>query len=78
MKGHILIIEDEDKIARLLEMELSYERYTVEYALTGRDGLDKALSGRWDVILLDIMLPGLSGLEVLRRLRQTDEALLRI
>ncbi|TVY07042.1 response regulator transcription factor [Paenibacillus cremeus] len=69
----ILIIEDEDKIARLLEMELGYEGYTVDCALTGREGLRKAASGQWDVILLDIMLPELSGLEVLRRLRQTDE-----
>jgi two-component system OmpR family response regulator len=73
MKGHILIIEDEEKIARLLEMELSYEGYIVECALTGREGLDKALTGQWDAILLDIMLPEISGLEVLRRLRVTDE-----
>jgi two-component system, OmpR family, response regulator len=73
MKGHVLIIEDEEKIARLLEMELSYEGYIVECALTGREGLDKALTGQWDAILLDIMLPEISGLEVLRRLRVTDE-----
>ncbi|MCY9668442.1 response regulator transcription factor [Paenibacillus alginolyticus] len=73
MKGNILIIEDEDKIARLLEMELTYEGYTVACASTGREGLNKALSGGFDVILLDIMLPVLSGLEVLRRLRETDK-----
>jgi two-component system OmpR family response regulator len=73
MNPHILIIEDEDRIARLLEMELSYEGYTVQRAATGREGLDMALSDSWDVILLDIMLPELSGTEVLRRLRQTDE-----
>lgn len=73
MKGNILIIEDESKIARLLEMELTYEGYTVGCAITGREGLVKALSGEYDVILLDIMLPELSGLEVLRRLRETDK-----
>lgn len=65
----ILIIEDEDMIGRLLELELNYEGYAVERADTGRIGLDKALMGDWDVILLDIMLPELDGLEVLRRLR---------
>ncbi|RUT31971.1 response regulator transcription factor [Paenibacillus zeisoli] len=72
MRDTILIIEDEDKIARLLEMELSYEGYEVERASTGREGLSKGQSGGWSVILLDIMLPELSGTEVLRRLRQTD------
>jgi two-component system OmpR family response regulator len=73
MGAYILIIEDEDKIARLLEMELNYEGYKVKRAATGREGLDMALSGSWDVILLDIMLPELSGTEVLRRFRQSDE-----
>jgi two-component system OmpR family response regulator len=73
VQAQILVIEDEDHIARLLEMELRYEGYRVNRAATGREGLDMALSGGWDVILLDIMLPELSGLEVLRRLRQSDE-----
>jgi two-component system OmpR family response regulator len=73
MKAQILIIEDEDNIARLLEMELRYEGYEVGRAASGREGLDMALSGGWDIILLDIMLPVLNGTEVLRRLRQTDE-----
>jgi two-component system OmpR family response regulator len=72
MSIHILIIEDEEKIARLLEMELTHEGYCVELAASGKVGLDKALSREWSVILLDIMLPELSGLGVLRRLRQTD------
>lgn len=70
MAERILIIEDEEKLARMLEMELTYEGYQVEKALDGRTGLDKALSRTADLILLDIMLPGLSGLEVLRRLRK--------
>ncbi|MBU3112452.1 response regulator transcription factor [Clostridium lacusfryxellense] len=66
----ILIIEDEIKIARFLELELKYEGYIVEQCHDGRVGLDKATSEIFDLILLDIMLPSLNGLEVLRRLRQ--------
>jgi DNA-binding response OmpR family regulator len=72
MDKRILIVEDEEKIARLLEMELTFEGYVTDKAETGREGLEKALSGEWSVILLDIMLPELSGVEVLRRIRQTD------
>jgi two-component system OmpR family response regulator len=72
MEPRVLIVEDEDKIARLLQMELSHEGYETGLAANGKEGLDKALSGDWSVILLDIMLPELSGLEVLRRLRQSD------
>jgi len=67
----ILIIEDEIKIARFLELELQYESYIVELSTNGREGLEKALSNEFDLILLDVMLPGLNGMEVLRRLRQT-------
>lgn len=70
MAEKLLIVEDEVKLARMLEMELTYEGYQVEKALDGQTGLDKARSTGVDLILLDIMLPGLSGLEVLRRLRQ--------
>lgn len=67
----ILIIEDEDKIARVLQLELQYEGYEASRAEDGRKGLELALAEQWDLILLDIMLPELSGLEVLRRLRQS-------
>ncbi len=69
MAARILIIEDEAKIARFVELELIHEGYEADKAADGRTGLDMALSGRYDVVLLDVMLPGLNGLEVLRRLR---------
>ncbi|MBX4266982.1 response regulator transcription factor [Clostridium estertheticum] len=69
----ILIIEDEVKIARFLELELKYEGYIVSQSHDGREGLDKAMNETFDLILLDIMLPSLNGLEVLRRLRQVSD-----
>jgi DNA-binding response OmpR family regulator len=69
----ILIIEDEVKIARFVELELKYEGYAVEQAHDGRGGLEKAMSGEYDLIILDVMLPSLNGMEVLRRLRQSFE-----
>ncbi|MFO7888489.1 MAG: response regulator transcription factor [Eubacteriales bacterium] len=69
----ILIIEDEKKIARFLELELKYEGYEVEIANDGREGLEKALKDNMDLIILDLMLPKLSGIEVCRRLRNKSE-----
>ena len=68
-----LIVEDEEKLARMLELELTYEGYRTEKALDGRTGLELALTGKFDLILLDIMLPQLSGMEVLRRLRREEQ-----
>ena len=69
----ILLIEDEEKLARMVELELNYEGYQVEKAFDGRSGLERALEGKFDLVLLDIMLPQLSGMEVLRRLRRESQ-----
>jgi DNA-binding response OmpR family regulator len=67
----LLVIEDETSIARILQLELEHEGYTVGRAEDGRKGLEMALSGEWDLVLLDVMLPGLNGIEVLRRIRSS-------
>ena len=69
----ILIVEDEEKIARFVELELLHEGYQVGKAADGRTGFSMAESGAYDLVLLDVMLPGLSGTEVLRRLRKTSQ-----
>lgn len=69
MATHILIVEDEEKLARFVELELVHEGYTVSKAGDGRTALEMALANDYSLILLDIMLPGLNGLEVLRRLK---------
>ena len=73
MAKKILLIEDEEKIARFTELELVHEGYEVTKAFNCRDGLELAESGRFDLVLLDVMLPELNGLEVLRRLRRTSQ-----
>ncbi|MDD6796453.1 MAG: response regulator transcription factor [Clostridiaceae bacterium] len=69
----ILIVEDEEKIARFIELELVHEGYEVIKTNNGREGLKLAESGKADLLLLDIMIPELNGLEVLRRLRKTSD-----
>lgn len=68
MSTRILVVEDEEKLARFTELELIHEGYTVKKAMDGRTALEMASTREYDLILLDIMLPGLNGLEVLRRL----------
>ena len=73
MAERILIVEDEEKLARFIELELLHEGYAVEKAADGRDGLEKAQAGGVDLVLLDVMLPGMSGMELLRRLRRASD-----
>ena len=73
MATKVLIVEDEEQIARFVELELRHEGYATGKAADGRTGLSMAESGEYDIVLLDIMLPELNGLEVLRRLRKTSE-----
>ena len=69
----ILIVEDEEKIARFIELELIHEGYKVIKADNGRTGLEIAERGEADLIILDVMLPEINGLEVLRRIRRVSE-----
>ncbi|MFS0654399.1 response regulator transcription factor [Bacillus sp. 179-C3.3 HS] len=71
-KGKILVVEDEKKIARVLSLELEYEGYEVTVKETGALGLEALKEESFDLVLLDVMLPELSGLEVLRRVRKTN------
>lgn len=71
----ILVVEDDAKIARLLELELMHAGYQVEVAHDGRAGLDRALAGGIDLMLLDVMLPQMSGLEVVRRVKEEQPLL---
>lgn len=66
----ILIVEDEENIARFVELELGYEGYETDKCYDGREGLAKVKENSYDLVLLDIMLPGLNGMEILRRMRQ--------
>lgn len=70
MSHRILVVADEDKLARFMELELKYEGYDVTVAKDGMDGLTQARECQPDLLLLDGMLPGLSGLDVCRRLRE--------
>lgn len=70
----ILIVEDDEKIARVIQLELEFESYEVSNAYTGKEAMDKYEEEDFDLILLDVMIPELNGLEVLRRIRQKDEA----
>ncbi|QAA32984.1 response regulator transcription factor [Clostridium manihotivorum] len=66
----VLIVEDEAEIVSFLKPELTYEGYEVDWEMDGRAGFEKIQGGDYDIVLLDIMLPGLNGIEVCRRLRK--------
>lgn len=71
----ILVVEDDDDIADLLRIHLSDLGYSVERVRTGKDGLEYALSGDFSLVILDLMLPGLDGLDVCRRIRDRNRYL---
>jgi two-component system, OmpR family, response regulator ArlR len=73
MKKKILIIEDEMSIARFLELELKHEGYEVMVAYDGRSALKIMEEGDWQLVILDIMLPDLSGIEICRRIRSGSQ-----
>ncbi|MEO0948728.1 MAG: response regulator transcription factor [Cyanobacteria bacterium J06641_5] len=73
MAVKILVVEDEVKLAQFIELELKYEGYEVTVANDGLSGLTAARSDEFDLLLLDWMLPGVSGVEICRRLRDTGD-----
>lgn len=68
--SRILVVEDETALARLLVLELTHEGYEVETAADGVTALQMALVGQWDLILMDIMIPHLTGIQVLKEIRK--------
>jgi two-component system, OmpR family, response regulator MprA len=70
---HILVVDDDAELVSAIKRGLVYEGYTVEAEGTGEKALEKATAGKFDLIILDIMLPNLSGLEVCKRLRQISD-----
>jgi DNA-binding response OmpR family regulator len=73
MNLDILVIEDEEALSEFIVLELTHEGYNVTAAFDGREGLEHALESNWDVILLDLMLPKLNGIEVCRRLKAVKD-----
>jgi two-component system copper resistance phosphate regulon response regulator CusR len=70
----ILVIEDEKKVGLAIRKGLEAEHFDVELALTGEDGFFRLCSGTFDLVILDLMLPGRDGTDILRALRRTDKA----
>ncbi|RPF57979.1 response regulator transcription factor [Abyssicoccus albus] len=66
----ILIVEDDERISRFLQLELSYEEHEVEAIYDGQEAYDKAIEEDYDIILLDIMIPTLNGLQFCRKFRK--------
>ena len=69
----ILIVEDEGSIARFIKLELNHEGYLADIATNGLEGLDKVKQVDYDLIILDIMLPGINGIEVCEKIRQYSD-----
>ncbi|HUY77898.1 MAG TPA: response regulator transcription factor [Ktedonobacterales bacterium] len=71
MKAHILLVDDDKRITETLRRALAYEGYSVDVALRGDEALRKTIERPPDLVILDLMLPGMDGLEVCRRLRES-------
>jgi len=69
----ILVVEDESSLARFLQLELDHQGYRVETAANGFEAVARAMEKKWDLVLLDVMLPGLDGFEVCRRIRECSD-----
>jgi len=66
---HILIVEDERPLAHALELKMTHEGYDTHVASTGEEGLKEAATGKYDLILLDLILPGMDGFTILKELK---------
>ena len=73
MSKKILVVEDEKNIAELERDYLEANGYTVEIEFDGKNGLDKAIGSDYDLVILDVMLPGIDGFEVCRQIRKHKE-----
>ncbi len=73
MNKRILIVEDDLKLLRYLELELKHEGYEITAISNGKAGLDEAMKDGFALVILDIMLPGMNGMEVCRRIRQSSD-----
>ncbi len=72
MPKHVLVIEDNHDIAHLVELHLRDQNMTVDHRDDGNSGLDRALSGEYDLVILDLMLPGINGIDICRKMREQD------
>ena len=70
----VLIVEDEKRLAQALGQIMEEQRYQVDIVYAGQDGLDYALSGQYDIVVLDVMLPKKDGFEVVRQLREVNQS----
>ena len=73
MAKHILVVEDDVDIGRLLEIHLTDSEYAVDIVKTGNDGLQSVRSKKYDLVILDLMLPGVDGLEICRYIRSLPD-----
>ena len=70
---NILVIEDEPRVAELLKRGLEEQHYLVELAIDGQQGKTRALDGSFDLIIMDIVLPGINGIELCRQIRSVNQ-----